>query len=161
MPDPGPEKANLLAIHLLLVQYPVLARQIRHRMRDELYRRGIISPARLDAEAHEKAALSQYREGMTDPWVQESARQWEQRLDQVRDHVTDEYFSRHLLLSLCQHIIHDLVAQRSTPPNDPAFAFNPETAPLDLLLRQAERYEALPPEDRAKIDAFYKQRYGN
>ncbi len=146
-----PENARLLAVHLLLVQYPILAREIRHRMRDELYRHGIISPARLDAEAHEKAALSQYREGLTDPWIQESARQWEQRLELVRDHLTDVHFANHFPVSLCQHLIHELVAQRSAPTNEPAFAFNPEIAPLDVLLKQAERYEALPEQERAKI----------
>jgi hypothetical protein len=151
MPDSGPGTRNLLAVYLLLAQYPILAREIRHRMRDELYRRGIISPARLEAEAREQAALSQQREGLTNPLVQENARQWEQRLDQIRDHLTDVYFANHLPLDSCQHLVQDAVAQRSTQPRDAALTFNPELAPLDLLLKQAERYEALPEAERAKI----------
>lgn len=129
----------------------MLAREIRHRMRDELYRRGIVTPARLDSEAHEMATLSQYREGLTAPFVQENAREWERRLDRVRDHLTDLYFANSLPIGLCQHLIQELVAQRSAQPHDATLTFNPEQAPLDLLLKQAEQYEALPEKDRAKI----------
>ncbi len=151
-PMPGsPETTSLLGVYLLLAQYPILAREIRHRMRDELYRRGIVTPARLESEVQEQATLSQHREGLTDPLVQENARQWEQRLEQIRDHLTDLYFANNLPLGLCQSLIQSLVARRAVQPREAPLTFNPELAPLDLLLKQAERYEALPEEERGKI----------
>ena len=59
-----PESSKILDIYLLIAQYPMLASDIRRRMREELFRRGIITPQRFDAEVKEKAILSQQREGI-------------------------------------------------------------------------------------------------
>ncbi|HEY3476092.1 MAG TPA: PEP/pyruvate-binding domain-containing protein, partial [Anaerolineales bacterium] len=40
---------------------------------------------------------------------------------------------------------------RSVPP-DHSLPFNPELAPLEMVLRQAEKYEALPDDQRAAVD---------
>ncbi|MBI4788603.1 MAG: PEP/pyruvate-binding domain-containing protein [Chloroflexi bacterium] len=146
-----PESSNILSIHLLIAQYPILARKIRHRMREELYRRGVITAARLEREVHEKAVLSQQREGITNPMAQEDAHQWEQRLQLTRDHLTDFYFAHNLPLDLFHQIVEGLVTQRNGRTTEDVLAFNPELAPLDLLLKQAEQYEALPPEQRATV----------
>lgn len=145
------EAPKILAIHLQIAQYPILARQIRRRMRDELYRRGVITPTRLEQEVEEKAVLSQQREGLTNPLVEEDARQWEQRLEQIRDHLTDFYFAYNLPLDLFHQIVEELLAERRSGRSEVALAFNPELAPPDLLLRQAEQYEALPAEQRAGV----------
>ncbi len=64
-----PESSKILDIYLLIAQYPMLASAIRRRMREELFRRGIITPQRFDAEVKEKAVLSQQREGIHNgPW---------------------------------------------------------------------------------------------
>jgi hypothetical protein len=146
-----PESSNILSIHLLIAQYPILARQIRHRMREELYRRGVITPARLEREVHEKAILSQEREGIKNPLMEEEAPQWEERLQLTRDHLTDFYFAHNLPLDLFHEIIETLVTQRGARTTEDVLAFNPELAPLDLLLKQAEQYEAMPAEQRVRI----------
>ena len=151
MPDFTPEAPHILAIYLQIAQYPILARQIRRRMRQELYKRGVITRQRLHEEAREKALVSQRREGIVDPLAQEDALLWEQRKQAIRDYLTDFYFAYNLPMNLFYQIIEDLLAQRSTQPRETVLAFNPELAPLDLLLAQAKQYEGLPPEQRIKV----------
>ena len=151
MADRPLEAQPILALYLQIAQYPIMARQIRRRMRDELYRRGVITPHYFEQEAQEKALVSQHREGLTDPLYEEDARQWEQRLDQIRDYLTDFYFAYNLPLELLQHIVEELLAQRSVRKGEVTLTFNPELAPLDLLLHQAQQYEALPAEQRQRI----------
>jgi hypothetical protein len=149
MPDLSLDAPKILAVYLQIAQYPILAKQIRRRMREELYRRGVISRERLEAEAREKAVLSQRREGLVDPLQEEDARLWEQRLQQVRDYLTDFYFAYNLPLDLFEKIIGDLLSERSTQKQEAnTLFFNPELAPVELLLRQLKQYEALPPEER-------------
>src|SRR3990172_6451662 len=154
MPELPLEAPEILSLYLQIAQYPILARQIRHRMRQELYNRGIITPQHLEQETLEKALLSQHREGLTDPYFEEPAHDWEARLGQIRDHLTDFYFAYNLPLDLFHRIVEELLVERGarhgevTPLGEVTLTFNPELAPVDLLLRQAELYEALPPEER-------------
>ena len=67
MLTPINEESSILSIYLQISQYPILAPHIRERMREEFFRRGIITPERLEEEAKEKAVLSQQREGLNIP----------------------------------------------------------------------------------------------
>ncbi len=157
MPELPPEAPKILTLYLQLSQYPILARRIRRRMREEIYQRGVITPGQLEQEAREKAVHSQYREGLTDPYYQEGEREWEERLQQIRDSLTDFYFAYNLPMDLFQRIVEELVAERGPQsgeaprPGSGRLTFNPELAPLDLLLRQAEHYETLPPEKQVHV----------
>lgn len=150
---------KILSLYLQISQYPILAHQIRRRMRDELYRRGVITPARLEEEARDKAILSQQREGLIDPYGEEDSSAWEQRLQQIRDHLTDFYFAYNLPLELFHRIVDELVGERrrvtgdlnSNKYDEITLTFNPELAPVDLLIRKIEQYAALPPADRAHV----------
>lgn len=150
MADLPLEAPKILSIYLQIANYPIMAQQIRRRMREELFRRGVITPEAFEAEVREKAVLSQQREGLATP-VEEEEHVWEQRLQMVRDYLTDFYFAYNLPLDLFQNIINELLAQRSVKADTLDLHFNPELAPLDMLLRQATRYEALPPDQRAKV----------
>jgi hypothetical protein len=157
MADSHAEPPSILQLYLQISQYPILAKQIRRQMREELYRRGVITPSRLEQEARDKAVLSQHREGFTDPYGQEDARAWEERLQQIRDHLTDFYFAYNLPLELLHHTIDELVTGRRGPAektaswDEIALTFNPELAPIDLLTRQIEKYETLPLADRGRV----------
>src|SRR3989304_8128167 len=151
MPDLPPDAPNVLTIHLEITQYPMLARYIRHRMREELYRRGVIGRERFEQEVREKAVLSQRREGLTDPLAQEAEPQWEERLRKMRNHLTEFYFANNLPLDLFHRIVEEVLARRSGRKADVALTFNPELAPVDLLLRGAERYAALPPDQLHQV----------
>jgi len=150
-----PESSKILEIYLLIAQYPMLASDIRRRMRDELFRRGIITPQRFDAEVKEKAVLSQQREGIYNGLLEEESQQWELRWTRVRRTLTDFYFAYNLPVEILHHILDELRAPqadgRSIAP-DQTLPFNPELAPLEMVLRQAEKYEALPDERRAAVD---------
>jgi hypothetical protein len=150
-----PESSKILEIYLLIAQYPMLASQIRRRMREELFRRGIITPKRFDEEVKEKAVLSQQREGIYNGLLEENAQQWDLRWSRVRRTLTDFYFAYNLPIEILYHILDDLRApqadgRRIAP--DHSLPFNPELAPLEMVLRQAEKYEALPEKERAAVD---------
>ena len=81
---------KVLELVLELKQYPILTRQIRERMRQEIFQRGIISPANLEQEVREKAIASQLREGLTDPLVEEPWDVWQQRLELIRTGVSSK-----------------------------------------------------------------------
>ncbi len=152
-----PESSKILDIYLLIAQYPILASRIRQRMREELFRRGIITPERFEQEVREKAVLSQQREGIYDPQRSESAEQWEIRYHRVRRTLTDFYFAYNLPVELLHQIIDSLLAgpvngAAERTSSDLALRFNPELAPLEMVLRQAEKYEALPPEQRRAVE---------
>ena len=150
-----PESSKILEIYLLIAQYPMLASDIRRRMREELFRRGIITPQRFDAEVKEKAVQSQQREGIYNGLLEEDAEKWELRWSRVRRTLTDFYFAYNLPIEILHHILDELRTPqadgRSIAP-DHSLPFNPELAPLEMVLRQAEKYEALPDEERAAVD---------
>ncbi len=151
MLKPINEESNILSIYLQISQYPILAPQIRERMREELFRRGIISPERLDAESKEKAVLSQQREGLNDPYGQEEEGTWLQRKRTVRDYLTDFYFAYNLPIDLLHTIVNQLLARRIGHPATNELHFNPELAPLDLLMTKAQQYDAMPEAARAEV----------
>ncbi len=101
----GPhEWPKVLAIYLALSEYPILARQIRERMRQEMFARGVITPEQFESEVQAKAILTQQEEGLTNPLFQESAEEWEERIRIIRDHLTDFYFALNLPFSLFEEI---------------------------------------------------------
>ena len=66
--------AHSLAIYLQIANYPILAQDdSRTQMREELFRRGVITPEALEEEVREKAILSQRREG-SGPAVEKTSR---------------------------------------------------------------------------------------
>lgn len=144
------EVPRILAIYLQIANYPILAQEIRLRMRAELFRRGIITSESLEKEVREKAILSQRREGVAGP-AGEDEPHWEQRKQKIRDYLTDFYFAYNFPLDLFQNIIAELLASRSVSPDDLDLHFNPELAPLELLLKQASDYAALPEVEREKV----------
>jgi len=141
---------KVLEIYLQISQYPILGRRIRERMREELFGRGIITPEQFEREVKEKAILSQRREGLADPFIQEPAGVWQERLAQIQDHLTDFYFAYNLPHALFEEIMRAVLAERA-PDQEIILPFNPELAPWHFLLAQAKEYEALPDEQRRRV----------
>ncbi len=144
---------KVLALYLKIAQYPILARRIRERMRQEIFSRGIISPRVFEEEMRDKAVLSQKREGLFDPLVQEAPEIWEGRIEWIRAHLTDFYFAYNLPHELFEDIVQDIIVGgvSDAEPEDVILPFNPEIAPWDLLFAQGEEFESYPPEKRAKV----------
>lgn len=154
MTFPSISADNVLKILLSLSQYPVLSRRIRHYMRKALFARGIITRSAFDAEARQKAIESQAREGLHNPYEEERADVWEERLLRVRDSLTDFYFAYNLPYTEFEYIVRKLLAERGRTDSEFEFIwFNPELAPQDMLFEQAEMIEAMPLEERPKYEA--------
>ncbi len=138
-------------IYIKLAQYPTLAHDIRVRMREELFQRGIIDQETFNAEVKAKALESQRREGLFDPFGQEQAHIWQKRKDRIRDFQTDAYFGNNLSLALLDAIIEDVLNSQPGHTDSIELTFNPEIAPWEILFRQGELYETLPPDQLKKV----------
>ncbi|WP_420629920.1 PEP/pyruvate-binding domain-containing protein [Candidatus Leptofilum sp.] len=159
MPHPVPSNYSTpirsitptIDIYIKLAQYPTLAHEIRVRMRDELFQRGIIEEEVLNAEVKEKALESQRREGLFDPFGQEQAHIWQKRKDRIRDFQTDAYFGNNLSITLLDGIIEEVLNSQPGHSDSIELNFNPEIAPWEMLFRQGELYENLPPDQLKKV----------
>ncbi len=120
-------------------------------MREELFRRGIVSPEDFEKEVKHNAIESQKREGVFDPFTQEPASVWQERKARIRDFHTDFYFAFNLPASLFEQIVQEVRSDQSIPLSSNDLSFNPELAPWELLFRQGLIYESLPPPERDKI----------
>jgi len=75
---------------------------------------------------------------------------WQERLEQIRDSLTDFYFAYNLPHTLFEEILRAALAERA-PGQEVALPFNPELAPWHVLLAQAREYEALADEKRRRV----------
>ncbi|MGD2177069.1 MAG: PEP/pyruvate-binding domain-containing protein [Anaerolineae bacterium] len=155
--DPQPEQIpQVLELYLQISQYPILGRRIRARMRQELFTRGVITREMFENEVKEKAVISQEREGLKDPFAQESIDVWQERLEQIRDHLTDFYFAYNLPHVLFEEIVQEVLADRAPGPAV-SLSFNPELAPQSILLAQAKEYAGLPSEQRREVQHHLRE----
>lgn len=146
---PLPSSDNVLNIYLTLSQYPILGHRIRSRMRKEMFERGIISQEDFEAESRQKAIESQDREGLQNPYGEESSEIWERRLSRIRASLTDFYFAYNLPYTDFERIVREILTERGTSELDFVW-FNPELAPQSMLFEQAEVIAHMPEEERAK-----------
>src|SRR5512147_688118 len=105
MLEPIGEPSNIVNVYSRLTQYPILASEIRERVREELFRRGIVRPDRLEEEVKDRAIISQNREGLNNPMFEEDEGIWLQRTRFIRDYLTDFYFAYNLPMDLLQVLI--------------------------------------------------------
>ncbi|MBM3126458.1 MAG: hypothetical protein FJZ87_15545 [Chloroflexi bacterium] len=152
MTFPSISMDNVMKILLALNQYPILSGRIRSRMRRELFTRGIVTKEVFDEEARRKAIESQEREGLHEPYVEEKADIWETRLTRVRDALTDFYFAYNLPYTEFEAIVRLVLSERGRGDSEFVW-FNPELAPQDMLIEQAETIEAMPAGERGKYEA--------
>ncbi|MFQ5435852.1 MAG: PEP/pyruvate-binding domain-containing protein, partial [Anaerolineae bacterium] len=143
--------------YIKLAQFPILADEIRARMREEIFRRGIISQPKFENEVKKKASESLRREGLFDPFGEEPTTQWQLRKERIRAFQTDAYFSNNLGSQLLDRIIEEVLSNKNAEVNSLRLGFNPEVAPWDLLFRQGEIYENLPPLEQEKVAHHLKE----
>jgi hypothetical protein len=156
MPLDQSEFPKVLTLYLELSQYPILAPRVRERMRQELFKRGVISPEAFEAEVREKSLQSQEREGLDDPFSQEPQDVWINRLAIVRDHLTDFYFAYNFPHERFEELLRQTLSKR-IPTEDVILSIHPELAPWDMLFAQGEAYEAMPPKQRRKAEHHLKE----
>ncbi len=141
-----PPLPKVFEIYLQLANYPILSDRIRRRMREEVFARGVITRDVFEQEVEVKAKLSQQREGLDDPYHQETSAVWERRKQRIRNQLTDFYFAYNLPHRLLTDIIQGEIGQEET--DKLTMSFNPELAPWEVLLAKGKQYEALPPAER-------------
>ena len=146
-PDGFPK---VLTLVLELHEYPILAPHIRERMRDEIFKRGVITREAFDAEVQQKALLSQERERLRGPDHGESPDVWMNRVRITRDNLTDFHFAYNLPHELFQSIVRQTLMDRGES-SDVVLTFHPELAPWDMLFARGEAYESLPDDERALV----------
>ena len=151
--DPLPK---VLQLYLTISQYPVLSRQIRQRMREEIFSRGIVSATAFEREVRQKAIESQTREGLTDPFSQESPQDWDKRVRYIRAHLGDFYFAYNLPISLFEQILEEVLTPRA-PDREVRLTFNPEIAPWDWLFAEADRYMRMPEGERTQVQHHLRE----
>jgi hypothetical protein len=147
----NPSSDHVQNIYLALTQYPILASHIREKMRQALFSRGIILAEAFEVEVRKKSIESQIREGLHNPFVEESFEIWELRRERIRDALTDFYFAYNLPYNEFEHIVRETIGERGETPN--VVTFNPELAPQEMLFEQAEMIERLPLEQRKPLEA--------
>ena len=140
-------------IYLTLAQYPMLRRRIRIKMRQELFQRGIISAEALEEMVRQQAIDSQMREGLLDAASEEAQDDWKQRLEVMRDHLTDLNFANNLPYEVFEDLVRTALAERGAESDDLLRTFNPELAPQEALFEQAMTIARLSPERRAAYEA--------
>jgi len=139
-----------LRIYLTLAQYPILQTHIRERMRQVMFDAGVITPKKLRKQVRERALKSQRREGLYDPYGEETAEIWEIRLSRIRDYLTDSLFANNLSFDRFQEIVKEALTE-STPDHQGVFvSFNPELAPIEMLFDHAQAITKLPPGEAKK-----------
>jgi hypothetical protein len=139
---------RLMSITLAIGQYPILSDRIRSKMRQELFRRNIITQVDLESEVRDKAIQSQEREGVNNPLGEESADMWEKRTTRVRDQLTDLLFSQHFSFDLFQEIVTRVLVENGIATDRHTIDFNPELAPQELVFEHAWSILRLPPEEQ-------------
>jgi hypothetical protein len=133
-----------LRLYLELREYPILSDEIRKRMREEMFRRGVIRAEQFEDEVRAKAMTSQERERLHNPLQNELAEVWELRVTRVRDMLTDFYFAHNLPHSIFESIVADVLGERNK--QELILSFNPELAPWDMLFAQGEEFESAEPD---------------
>lgn len=145
-------RTSTIDIYIKLAQYPILADKIRQRMREEIFRRGIISETAFEREVEDKATESRQREGRHDPFNPEPSGIWQERKARIRAFHTDFYFGNNLPTSLFEEIVEQVLhGERGSSRPMLELGFNPELAPWDMLFEQGLIYEDQPPPERKKF----------
>lgn len=141
----------VIDVYVKLAQYPVLSDRIRLRMREEMFRRGVISKTNFEQEVKTLAIESQQREGLSHPQYQEDENVWQQRIELIRDYHTDACFANNLGISLLNQLIEEVLNDQPTDLTQADLSFNPEIAPWALLFQHGELYDTLPPPEKEKV----------
>jgi len=125
-------------------------------MRQEIFKRGVISPEAFEAEVQEKAVQSQRLEGLGGPENEEPPDVWRQRTAIVRDNLTDFYFAYNLPYERFEQILKEVLSRR-VQPEEILPSIHPELAPWDMLFAHGEAYETLPPAKQKLAEHHLKE----
>lgn len=147
MTFPTPHADHALRIYLALAQYPILQTHIREIMRQAMFDAGVIDPKQFEREVYTKALQSQEREGLHDPFGEETTEMWETRLSRIRDYLTDFYFGYNLPYQRFEAIVKEALSEKIASYKEVSISFNPELAPIEMLFDHAQAISKLPSQE--------------
>ncbi len=147
-----PATDRLVSVYLTVSQYPILSRKIRSLMRKRLYTSEYITKDRFDEEVRNQAVQSQTREGLNDPLLEELPDVWEKRISIIREQLTDYYFSIYFPFQDLEAVIKEVLQERGVEAQELLLSINPELAPLELIIEQAQTIEQMPGPQRVKLE---------
>lgn len=142
-----------IEIYIKLAQYPISADLIRAKMRALLFARGMVDKEVFEQEIEQMALDSQRREGSYDPFHPEAVSVWLERKRRIREFHTDYCFAYNLPPELLDQLIEEVIRPNDQDGTEATrLTFNPELAPWEMLFKQGELYEKLPPLERAQVE---------
>lgn len=139
---------NLFQIHITLTQYPILSDQILAVMCERLVQDGFITYSEFEDHVREAAVLSQKREGLQNPFVQEAQHIWEKRLSRTRTSMIESSFARHYSLSVFDEIVNKILQDKYDRPPNSNMWHNLQQATVETIFTQAQEIERIVGKDR-------------
>lgn len=142
----------LLSIQTTLSQYPILTEKIESEMYSRLIADGYITVSSFTEKIRDFALLTQKREGLENPFAQESPRIWEKRLERVKSMMICQEFAHRYTLDTFKSIV-DSVVKDPVSTSKPAFMWhNIQHATIETIIEQALTIEHLPITERKQYE---------
>ncbi len=148
MPQSFYNPNTLYTIQIALGQYPILKDRIIDSMYDQLIRDGYTTYNDFENRIMEFALLSQKREGLQNPVVQEGQAVWEHRLRRVRSFLVCSEYSLHYSVNVFQDTVDRVVQGRIEGKQSSIMWHNLQYSAVDTILEQAQLIERLPAAER-------------
>jgi len=150
-------RPKVLAVHLTLIQYPILGDKIRERMREMLFAQGILEAEAFEREVREKAIESQQRERLDQPLDREPEDVWQIRLRKIRNLLTEFYFAMNLRHKDYLRVVEEILQAQRPLPSKAFPEVNPELAPWKMLFEQGRRLENLSEDERHDFEHHLRE----
>lgn len=141
----------LLTIQTTLAQYPILSEKIQAEMYNRLIQDGYISFNSFEEHVRDYALLSQKREGLQNPFVQEAQNTWEKRLERVHASQIIQEFAHRYSIKVFERIVKDIVSGNSGDASNhtPTVMWhNLQHATIETIIDQALALERMSLEEQ-------------
>ena len=142
----------LLSIQTTLSQYPILTEKIESEMYNRLVLDGYISVTPFSEKVRDFALLTQKREGLQNPFEQESPLIWEKRLEKVQSMMIQQEFAHRYSLDVFNNIVNDVVQDPSSGSKPTFMWHNIQHATIETIIEQALAIEHLPIAERKQFE---------
>ena len=144
----------LLSIQSTLSQYPILTEKIEKEMYSRLISDGYITVSDFKERIRDFALLTQKREGLENPFAQETPLIWEKRLERVQSMMIHQEFAHRYSLDTFKSIVNNVVKEPASGGPKPTFMWhNIQHATIETIIEQALTIEHMPAAERKQYEA--------
>ena len=153
MTDQDYNQNALLTIQTTLSQYPILTEKIENEMYNRLIRDGYISITSFTQQIRNISLLTQKREGLQNPFVQEAQSIWEKRQERVRSTLIRQEFAQRYPMDVFEDIVENIVHHHPSTGKAPDMMWhNLLHATVETIIEQALAIEHLPSQERKQFE---------